>query len=319
MARKSRLLESIEASPAGYAPAVKRKSHLPPPAVGALAASLQEFRSDGLREIAPDLVDEAGPIDRLPQDNAIDDDELMENIASYGQLVPVLLRPHPDDNGRYQVIYGRRRLNACKRLGIDVKANVRDMSDEECVVAQGIENNARKDLSYYERCRFAQAIADAGYDSTTIQASLNVKRNRVHEYLKVTKLIPSEIGDLIGAAPGIGRDRWASLADAFKLGKITTSRARSFLQGLDHDHSDDRFNALLTEAQKRGVQNHARTFRDTARRLSDGVRLSETQTKVTLTITKNDTKFGEWFSKNADALVQEMHTRFKDEADAKDQ
>jgi len=54
-------------------------------------------------------------------------------IKEQGQLVPILLRKHPDKDGRYQPAYGRRRIGAGKHLGIKVRAIVKDLSDEQLV------------------------------------------------------------------------------------------------------------------------------------------------------------------------------------------
>ncbi len=83
---------------------------------------------------------------------------LVEAIREQGQQVPILVRPHPDRPGRYQVAFGHRRLRAVAEIGIPVRAVVRDLTDEQLVVAQGQENNERRDLSYIEKARFAQKL-----------------------------------------------------------------------------------------------------------------------------------------------------------------
>ncbi|MGO4611618.1 ParB/RepB/Spo0J family partition protein, partial [Variovorax sp. 2RAF20] len=73
--------------------------------------------------------------------------ELVEQIREHGQQVPILVRPHPQAKGRYQVAYGHRRLAAAKKLGLSVRAVVRDLTDDQLVVSQGQENSARTNLS----------------------------------------------------------------------------------------------------------------------------------------------------------------------------
>jgi ParB/RepB/Spo0J family partition protein len=49
-------------------------------------------------------------------------DALVASIRDQGQRTPILLRPHPDDLGRYQIAFGHRRYRALQTLGRPVKA-----------------------------------------------------------------------------------------------------------------------------------------------------------------------------------------------------
>uniref|UniRef100_UPI001D0E2864 ParB/RepB/Spo0J family partition protein n=1 Tax=Klebsiella pneumoniae TaxID=573 RepID=UPI001D0E2864 len=77
--------------------------------------------------------------------------------------MPILVRPHPTIDGRYQVAYGHRRLVAVRQLGFKVKAVIRELSDDQLVVSQGQENNARTNLSYIERALFASRLEDRSF------------------------------------------------------------------------------------------------------------------------------------------------------------
>lgn len=105
-------------------------------------------------EIDTDLIDGSFVTDRLEID-PIELGQLIEQIREHGQQVPILVRPHPESNGRYQVAYGHRRLAATKELGIKVRAVIRQLTDDQLVVSQGQENSARTNLSYIERALFA--------------------------------------------------------------------------------------------------------------------------------------------------------------------
>ena len=50
---------------------------------------------------------------------------------------------NPQQEGRYQIAYGHRRLRAAIELGRPVRAIVKPLTDEQLVVAQGQENSAR--------------------------------------------------------------------------------------------------------------------------------------------------------------------------------
>jgi ParB family transcriptional regulator, chromosome partitioning protein len=51
---------------------------------------------------------------------------LLASIKDQGQQVPILVRPHPDQPGRYQGAFGHRRLRVLAELGLPVKAIVRE-------------------------------------------------------------------------------------------------------------------------------------------------------------------------------------------------
>jgi ParB family chromosome partitioning protein len=72
------------------------------------------------------------------------------------------LRAHSTAPGRYQTAFGHRRVRAARVLARPVKAIVRTLSDDELIIAQGVENSAREDLSFIERAVFALRLENAG-------------------------------------------------------------------------------------------------------------------------------------------------------------
>src|SRR5262249_44007557 len=93
-------------------------------AIGAVSRSIEQIKSQAITELDPALI-EASPIsDRLSissQDHA----DLADSIREHGQQVPILVRPHPEKPGRYQIAYGRRRLRAIAELSRKVRAVVK--------------------------------------------------------------------------------------------------------------------------------------------------------------------------------------------------
>jgi ParB family transcriptional regulator, chromosome partitioning protein len=167
-------------------------------------------------------------------------------IAAEGQKSPILLRPHPQKEGRYQVAFGHRRLRIAQELGRPVKAIVQSLSDSQLVLAQGQENSARADLSFIERARFARRLEDMGYGRDLIMSALAVDKYGLSRMISVTMRIPLPVIDAIGPAPGIGRDRWVELAEHFQEGGkeaacLALLESQSFLEA----DSDDRFAQVL--------------------------------------------------------------------------
>lgn len=210
------------------------------------AEEIEKKLSEGLTIVSldPADIDPSFIPDRMPS-TAADDAGLVEAIREQGQQVPILVRPHPEKPGKYQVAFGHRRLRAVKEIGIPVKAVVRDLTDEQLVVAQGQENNERRDLSYIEKARFAQKLQQR-FPRHVIMAAMSIYKGDLSNMLSVVGRIPDDIIDMIGSAPSIGRRNWMDLADNLSTNRMIET-ARNFLKDGDFNHltSDERFKQLL--------------------------------------------------------------------------
>ena len=133
------------------------------------------------------MIDNAGLDDRLDEDPQ-GTEGLMASIREYGQQVPVLLRQSSRSEGRYDVVFGRRRVAAMRRLGMPVKAMARSLNDRKLVVAQGQENSARKDLSFIEKANFARQMVAAGYDRKLVCDALSIDKTVISRMLSVIEL-----------------------------------------------------------------------------------------------------------------------------------
>lgn len=187
------------------------------------AARLQDQIAAGdiVLDLEPLDIDASLVSDRLTIEIDPTFDALVASISDSGQQVPILVRPHPSDVGRYQVAYGHRRLRAASRLRIKVKAIVRNLSDAELVVAQGKENLERRDLSFIERALFARRLEDRGFDRGVVISALSCDKADVSRYIAMARAIPETIALAIGPAPKAGRARWSELAERLNDGNAT--------------------------------------------------------------------------------------------------
>lgn len=215
-------------------------------AIGAISSSIAALKASAVVELDPFAIEPGGLADRLETDDAADG-ALRASIAEHGQQVPVLVRPHPERDGRYQIVYGRRRVLAMRDLGRPVKALVRDLDDRELVLAQGQENTARRDLSFIEKVNFARQLEENGYDRKVICDALSVDKTLASRMLSVAERVPAPVIAMIGAAHAVGRDRWLRLAEMLEE---TGTEADELLAMIEltkaSDRSDDRFRAAWT-------------------------------------------------------------------------
>lgn len=315
MARKSTsglsgIANSIARAGTGSDPGQGGRTRVNAPALGALQGSLA-----AIREIDPALIDDWGPADRLDEFTAVnsaDDPEgyasLKQSIKEGGQQVPILVR-RAGSEGRFEVIYGRRRLRACRDLGVKVRANVQDLDDATALLAKGLENAARRNLSFYEKARFAEAIRAAGHDAATVRQVLNLSAPGLSHLAKVTQMVPDAVGNAIGSAPKSGRPRWTALADIFAARRLTEAAALKILGKLGDLPSDDRLDTLLAEAAKRGVRQAADT-RETAP--LDGVTIRAGRTSVSVSVKRSGPSegFADWLDANLEDIIKRSHAEF---------
>jgi ParB family transcriptional regulator, chromosome partitioning protein len=198
-------------------------------------------------ELDPEIIEGSFVRDRMDGSDAAHD-SLVEAIRARGQQVPILVRPHPTKLGHYQVAYGHRRLRAVTQLGIKVRAVVKQLSDDELVVAQGQENNARLDLTYIEQAMFAFRLEQRGFSRATITEALSIDKSNLAKLISVPNKVPHPVIEAIGHAPGIGRGRWLELTDLLE-DQANLERAQSIISRDEFRNieSADRFQRLLTD------------------------------------------------------------------------
>jgi ParB family chromosome partitioning protein len=161
---------------------------------------LKDQLTEGSRvlELEPRAIERSFITDRLSDSDDPDFHALIESVKTNGQLVPILVRPHPERDGHFQVAYGHRRLRAAELLQIKVKAVIRYLSDVEMVVAQGKENSERRDLSFIERTAFAIHLEERRFERNVIMAALSIDKAEAAKLLGVARAVPAEVILAIG-------------------------------------------------------------------------------------------------------------------------
>lgn len=248
------------------------RTHVRSGAVGAMGRSLgqivnaaEEARAlvtagDTVVELDPECIDSSFVTDRLESDE-VAHAQLVELIRERGQQVPILVRPHPEKAGHYQVAYGHRRVRAVAELGKRVRAVVRVLSDEELVVAQGQENSVRTDLSYIERGLFAVALEDRGFERAIIMSALNMEKTQLSRLISVARAIPNDVAAAIGPAPRAGRPRWTTLVERLAGKDVKCAMAALLADPTFRDaDSDQRFARVLDALSPKRMRKPARTM-----------------------------------------------------------
>lgn len=120
--------------------------------------------------------------------------ELAASVKSHGVLQPVLVRPYPAKNppGKgvaYELIAGERRWRAAQAAGLaEIPALVRDLSDEEVLEIQVIENLQRQDLHPLEESDGYQQLRRAKYDVARIAERVGRSVAYIYDRLRLANL-----------------------------------------------------------------------------------------------------------------------------------
>jgi len=243
-----------------------------------------------------------------------DDDEyiaLLEAIRQSGQSTPILVRPHPDDDGRYMIVFGHRRARVARTLGIKVRAVIKAIADIEHVIAQGQENTARADLSFIEKALFARRLLQSGMSKDVVKSALTIDDTLLSRMLSVAEIVPDPVLDALGAAKGVGRDRWEELKKTVLNPGIAT-RAVELTATEAFLSAEDKF-AFLQSALKSGNRPVRRAAPATAAKSWSSpdkaitFTVNENPKKVAIELTSSQAKpFGTWLTERLDTLFEEF-------------
>ncbi|MGX5806081.1 plasmid partitioning protein RepB [Bradyrhizobium sp. Arg314] len=315
MARKG-LLASVISPETHSADAAARSEYARRGASRTMMLSLDEMSQNSAKllegeavvSLDPAIVEASPAADRMELDDQ-DYRDLVSAIRASGQSSPILVRPHPTMQGRYMVVFGRRRLKAAAEIGVLVRAVIKPMQDEAAVVAQGQENSARADLSFIERALFARQILDLGHSKETAKAALTVDDTLLSRMLSIVDVIPGPVIRVLGPAKGVGRDRWEELKKALLAPKNAAS-AMDLVGGTEFLKvgQDERFNFILSALQQRPKKKSKSTATSTSWSSSDQAVVAQVGVKgraVSISLSsKQEPGFGVWLSENLEEFYQ---------------
>lgn len=115
--------------------------------------------------------------------------DLAESIKSKGVLSPILVRPARKGDG-FELVFGERRWRAAKLAKVaTVPAMVREMSDQDVLEAQVIENLQRVDVHPLEEADGYRALMDQhGYSAEVLAKKVGKSKAYVYARLKLCEL-----------------------------------------------------------------------------------------------------------------------------------
>lgn len=125
-------------------------------------------------------------------------EELTSSIREKGIMQPLLVRPNPDEIGKFEIIAGERRWRAAQRAGLnDVPVIIRDVDDKESLELAIIENVQRADLNPLEEAMgYGQLMEQFDYTQQDLAQVIGKSRSHVANTLRLLKL-PRDVRDML--------------------------------------------------------------------------------------------------------------------------
>lgn len=118
-------------------------------------------------------------------------DELAASIREVGVLQPILVR-QGEGGKSYEVVCGSRRFAAARAAGLEeIPAVIREMTDDQVVEIQMIENLQREDLSPIDEAEGYQTLINRGRTVEEIAASTHKSKATVYGRLQLLNLPPA--------------------------------------------------------------------------------------------------------------------------------
>lgn len=152
-----------------------------------------------------------------------------ELVESQGNVQPVVLRPAPQHEGRFEVVFGHRRTRACRECGLPVLAVVMPLGDADLFLMMERENRSREDLSPWEQGESYRRALQTGLYRSMRQLAHAVGRDPgiVSRYVAIAEL-PAPVLKAFGS-PMVIQKRWGEkLAEAVQRdpdGVVTRAKA----------------------------------------------------------------------------------------------
>lgn len=323
--KRMSMLDSLAATGAPMATSTMMSSNR------ALRSARDAVDAHHVRELDPGDIEDTRFSDRLDPSDVSD---LRTSIEANGQTVPILVRRHPTESGRYLLVYGRRRLEAIKSSDRveKIRALIATLDDTAAIRAQVSENTGRRDLSYIERALFARELVESNFgNQARIAEVLNATKSAISTAISVASAIGTDLARAIGPAWGVGRPRWEALVKSISHQRVDVSQligiasdARAKTASVENiydqpsqarDPSNAAFDAIVRHLRSSADGQIPGKRQNKIRALSiEGRVIAQVQSTskgVRLDLKPDQEGFASWFESQSQSLIEELHARWK--------
>jgi ParB family chromosome partitioning protein len=156
-------------------------------------------------------------------------ESLSDSIKVQGVLQPILVRRHPTEADRYQIIAGERRFRAASMAGLtEIPTLLREMDDSDAAVVALVENLQRQDLNPLEEAEgYQRLMEDFGLTQEALGYAVSKSRSHIGNTVRLLRL-PEQVKREV------------------RVGTLTSGHARALLNAPDPG-------SLAEQITKRGM------------------------------------------------------------------
>jgi ParB family chromosome partitioning protein len=117
-------------------------------------------------------------------------ESLAESIRVQGVLQPIMVRAHPTEPDRFQIVAGERRFRAAMQAGLnEIPAIQRDMDDSDAAVVALVENLQRQDLNAIEEAEgYQRLLSDFGLTHEALGYAVSKSRSHIGNTIRLLRL-----------------------------------------------------------------------------------------------------------------------------------
>ncbi|MEQ9814682.1 MAG: ParB/RepB/Spo0J family partition protein [Azospirillaceae bacterium] len=140
-----------------------------------------------------------GPFQPRRRFNEEELESLAASVRENGIIQPILVRPDPIHDNRFQIIAGERRWRAAQLAQLhEVPVIVRDLADADAAHVAVIENVQREDLSPIEEARgYRRLIEEFSHTQDALARIIGKSRPHIANTMRLLDL-PEPVQDMVG-------------------------------------------------------------------------------------------------------------------------
>jgi ParB family transcriptional regulator, chromosome partitioning protein len=169
-------------------------------------------------------------------------EELAESIRANGVVQPIVVRPAQEE-GRYILILGERRLHASRKAGkTTIPAMIRRVSEQQAAEMTIVENLQREDLSPLEQAEAFRVLSEEfKLTQAEIGQRVGLSRESVSNYMRLLRL-PREVMQLLA-------EKKIKFAEAKELLKLDSDDkiTKAALYAVKHGYTVEQVERLVLQ------------------------------------------------------------------------
>lgn len=154
-----------------------------------------------------------------------DIEELAQSIKENGIMQNLTVVPDKEEEGKYLVVIGNRRLTAAREAGLETApcVVVEDMAEKDQIATMLMENMNRKDLTVYEEAEAMQmCFEDFGLKVEEIEEKTGLSKTTINHRLNIAKLDKETLVEKVE-----DKEFQLSLSDLYALEKVKDVNTRN--------------------------------------------------------------------------------------------